>query len=259
MTSFQRQANFHVHFFHLRHATSILTIDNKKILIDPMFSEKATLPPVILSSNKLKNPLTSLPISVEDAIKSIDYLLITHLHFDHFDKKAIEILPKKIPVLCSKYNFKKLKGLGFSSIHSIENDSDIDGININRFPAVHGKGLLNPLMGKGSSYLLTYKGVKTFLTGDCLWTESLKNRIVAFKPDVIIANAGAARFKIGKPITMSINDILEMAKLRCETKIVVVHLDALNHCSETSDFCKEQALNQGNIYFPSDGERMDLI
>jgi L-ascorbate metabolism protein UlaG (beta-lactamase superfamily) len=245
-------------FFHLRHATSILTVDNKVILIDPMFSEKGVLPSVILSSNKLKNPLTSLPIKVEDAIKNIDYLLITHLHFDHFDKRAIEILPKNIPVISSKYNFKKLKGLGFSSVHFIENDFDIDGININRFPAVHGKGLLKPLMGKGSSFLLTYNGVKIFLTGDCLWTESLKNKIVAIKPDVIIANAGAARFKIGKPITMSINDLHEMAKLRNETKIVVVHLDALNHCSETREFCKEQALNHDNIYFPNDGERVDL-
>jgi L-ascorbate metabolism protein UlaG (beta-lactamase superfamily) len=246
-------------FFHLRHATSILTVDNKVILIDPMFSEKGVLPPVILSPNKQKNPLTNLPISVEELIKNIDYLLITHLHFDHFDKKAIEILPKNIPVICSKYDFKKLTGLGFSSVHFIENDSDIDGINISCFPAVHGKGLLKPLMGEGSSYLLIHKGFKIFLTGDCLWTELLKNRIVAIKPDVIIANAGAARFKIGKPITMSINDILEMAKLLNESKIVVVHLDALNHCSQNRDFCKEQSLNHDNIYFPNDGERVNLI
>lgn len=259
MIFLQNQSNFKIEFFHIRHATSILTIDNKTILIDPMLSGKGMLPPVILSFNKLKNPMTSLPINVESIIKGIDYLLITHLHFDHFDKKAIEVLPGNIQVLCSKYDYKKLHRIGFSSVHSIENDSDIDGITINRFPAVHGKGLFKPLMGKGSSYLLTYKGLKIFLTGDCLWTKSLKNRIVEIKPDVIIANAGAARFKIGNPITMSIHDIQEMSKLLEKTKIVVVHLDALNHCSETSVFCKKQTQNYANICLPNDGEKMDLI
>lgn len=246
-------------FLHLRHATSILILDNMAILIDPMLSEKEMLPPVILSSNKLRNPLKSLPVTMEEGIKSIDYLLITHLHFDHFDQKAIEVLPKEIPIICSKADFKKLHRIGFSSIHSIEKESDISGIAINRFPAVHGKGLLKPLMGKGSSYLLTTNGFKIFLTGDCLWTETLKNRIVALNPDIIIANAGAARFKIGKPITMSIKDIQEMAELCNETKIVVVHLDALNHCSETRDFCKKRVKNYSNIYLPNDGEKMDLI
>jgi hypothetical protein len=87
----------------------------------------------------------------------------------------------------------------------------------------------------------------------------LKNRIATIKPGVIIANAGAARFKIGKPITMSIKDIQEMAELCKETKIVVVHLNALNHCSETRDFCKKRIGNYSNIYLPDDGEIMNLI
>jgi L-ascorbate metabolism protein UlaG (beta-lactamase superfamily) len=219
-----------------------------------MLSAKGSLPPVILTANKFKNPLTDLPINLDSIVKYVDFLLLTHLHFDHFDKKAIKILLKNTPVLCSKIDSCKLKGLGFSSIHAIQNDYEVDGIKIIRYPAIHGQGLLKYLMGKGSSYLLNYQECKIFLTGDCIWTESLKNRITADEPDIIIANAGAASFKIGKPITMSVNDIKEMAQLFNKSKILVVHLDALNHCSETGNFSKIQTQNYSNIHVPNEGE-----
>jgi L-ascorbate metabolism protein UlaG (beta-lactamase superfamily) len=249
-----------IKFIHIRHATSTIEINNRKFLIDPMLSEKESLPPVILTVNKLKNPRTDLPICSESIVKNIDYLLLTHLHFDHFDKKAIEILSKKIPILCSKNDCKRLNSLGFSSTYPIDNENEIeiDGIKITRYPAVHGKGLLKYLMGKGSSYLIDYKGFKIYLTGDCLLTDSLKNNLIRTVPDIVIANAGAAKFKFGKPITMSITDIQDISKSLTKSKIFVCHLDALNHCSETRNYCKKQILDYSNIYIPNDGEEIEL-
>jgi len=253
----QKMENTQIEFVHIRHATSIIKIGNKKILIDPMLSKKDSLPTINTSDNKLKNPRIDLPFNSDSIIKNIDYVLLTHLHFDHFDKKAIEILPKSTHILCSKTDSKN-NNIGFSSTIPIENEYEIDDIKITQFPAIHGKGLLKYMMGKGSSYLITYKGFKIFLTGDCIWSKSLKNNLLTIKPDIIIANAGAAKLKIGKPITMSINDIQEISKHLNETKIYVVHLDALNHCSETSDYCKEQTLNNSNIIIPNCGEIIEL-
>jgi L-ascorbate metabolism protein UlaG (beta-lactamase superfamily) len=250
--------NIQIGFIHIRHAASIIKIDNKEILIDPMLSAKESFPPVKLAVNKLKNPRTDLPFNSDSIIKNIDYLLLTHLHFDHFDKKAIEILSKKTSVLCSKTDVKRLNDLGFSLTCPIEKEYEIDGIKITQYPAIHGKGLLKYLMGKGSSYLIDYKGFKIFLTGDCLLTSSLKNNLIKTEPDIVIANAGAAKFKFGKPITMSIKEIQEISKILENSKIFVIHLDALNHCSETRDYCKEQIRDYSNIYIPNDGEEIKI-
>jgi L-ascorbate metabolism protein UlaG (beta-lactamase superfamily) len=245
-------------FSHIRHATSTIEIDNRKFLIDPMLSDKESLPPVMLTQNKLNNPRIALPFSIDNIINNVDYLLLTHLHFDHFDKKAIESIPKNQSVLCSKTDTKKLHKLGFSLTRSIDNDCDIDGIKIKRYAAVHGKGLLKYLMGKGSSYLIDYKGFKIFLTGDCLLTDSLKNNLIKSGPDIVIANAGAAKFKFGQPITLSIKEIQEISRILENSKIFVLHLDALNHCSETRDYCKEQIRDYSNIYIPDEGETIEI-
>ena len=247
-----------IKLIHIRHATSVIMINGKKILIDPMLSGKESLPPVPLTGNKLKNPRTELPYSPEQIIENIDYLLLTHLHFDHFDKKALEKISGKIPVYASDADCRRLRGMGFSATFPIENKSEINGIGITRYPAVHGKGFLKSMMGKGSSYLLDINGFKIFLTGDNLLTNSLKDILINTKPDVVIANAGAAKFRIGKAITMSVKDIQAVSKILPESKIYVVHLDALNHCTESRDYCKNQLLGYSNIYLPDDGEEIDL-
>lgn len=250
--------NSTINFMHVRHATSILKIEDKEILIDPMLSPKDGLPTIPFASNKLPNPKVALPFSAENVVKNIDYLLLTHLHFDHFDQAAAEILPKKTPVLCSKADVKRLNGLGFSATFPIEGKYEVAGINITQYPATHGMGLLKYMMGKGSSYLIDYNGFKIFLTGDCLLTPALKANLLAAKPDVVIANAGAAQFKFGKPITLSIKEVQEISKMLPDSKILVVHLDVINHCAETREYCKTQIQGYSNIYILNDGEEIKI-
>ncbi len=247
-----------VRFIHIRHATSILMINNNNYLIDPMLSEKESLPPILLTSTKLNNPRVVLPYSIDNIVSKTDFLLLTHLHFDHFDKKAIETIPKITSILCSKSDSDKIRKFGFSSIHSIESSYNFNGIKISRYSAIHGNGLLKYLMGKGSSYLIEYNEFKIFLTGDCILTNSLRNNLISTKPDIVIANAGAAKFKYGKPITMSITEIKEISKIVENAKVIVIHLGALNHCSETRNYCKDQIRDYSNIYIPNDGENILL-
>ena len=242
----------------VRHATAIIEIDGKKILMDPLFSDIEKLPPVPLTKNKLRNPRTGLPFSIGNIIKNTDYLLLTHLHFDHFDKQAIASIPKSTKVLTSSFDSNRIKKLGLTSIYSIKNDFEIDGFKIRRYQAKHGKGLLNLMMGKGSSYLIDYDGFKIFITGDSILTNSLKEYLSEADPDIIIANGGAAGFKFGKPITMSIKDIQGISGILKNSKIILIHLDALNHCTESRDFCKGQVKDYSTIIIPNDGETIKI-
>ncbi|WP_242617480.1 MBL fold metallo-hydrolase [Cecembia calidifontis] len=76
------------------HATFLMQIDGKVILTDPMLFDNIFL--------KRESPL---PFSLEK-LPQIDYLLLSHDHRDHLDKKSIQYLIENHP------NLKILTGLG---------------------------------------------------------------------------------------------------------------------------------------------------
>ena len=50
------------------------------------------------------NPLVDLPMPVEDIINGIDAVIVTHLHLDHWDDIAKEVLPKEIKLFVQDEN-----------------------------------------------------------------------------------------------------------------------------------------------------------
>jgi L-ascorbate metabolism protein UlaG (beta-lactamase superfamily) len=81
----------------IRNATMVIDYAGKKMLVDPMFSKKGELargPMPAKDWNWKKNPNNELPLPVSEIIKDIDFVFLTHLHFDHWDKAAEMALPK---------------------------------------------------------------------------------------------------------------------------------------------------------------------
>ena len=68
-----------------------------RFIIDPYLAAKHTRPSYTGAS---PNPLVDLPCSPQEVIAGIEMVLISHLHSDHFDPAARELLPKTIPILC---------------------------------------------------------------------------------------------------------------------------------------------------------------
>ena len=67
----------------VRNATLVINYAGKKILIDPMFSPKGAIDSW---AGIEKNPTVELPMPVEDIIKEIDLVIVTHTHEDHFGR-----------------------------------------------------------------------------------------------------------------------------------------------------------------------------
>ncbi|WP_323636877.1 MBL fold metallo-hydrolase [Pectobacterium polaris] len=74
----------------LGHSSYFIQLDGKRMLVDPVFSERAS--PVALGGTAFTG--TTL-YSVED-MPDIDYLLITHDHYDHLDYPTISQLKSKV-------------------------------------------------------------------------------------------------------------------------------------------------------------------
>lgn len=73
------------------HSTFLLQIQNKNVLIDPMFG-KVPAPNPMLGSNRFSK---ELPIEIEELPK-IDAVIISHDHYDHLDYGSIKKLKDKV-------------------------------------------------------------------------------------------------------------------------------------------------------------------
>jgi L-ascorbate metabolism protein UlaG (beta-lactamase superfamily) len=79
----------------IRHATLWLEYAGATFLIDPMFGDTAVNPPITNSGDERRNPLVPLPGTLDEWIAP-DAVFITHLHRDHWDDAAAQVLPKSL-------------------------------------------------------------------------------------------------------------------------------------------------------------------
>ena len=73
------------------------------------------------------------------------------------------------------------------------------------------------------------------VAGDTIWCDEVEDALAEHGPDVVVVNAGAARFLEGDPIIMDAGDVIETARAAPRATIVAVHLEALNHCLLTRE------------------------
>jgi L-ascorbate metabolism protein UlaG (beta-lactamase superfamily) len=69
-----------------------------------------------------------------------------------------------------------------------------------------------------------------YVAGDTVLCDEVRNAIVDHAPDIVVVNAGAAQFTVGDPITMDADDVIGVADIAADAAVVVVHLEAFNHC-----------------------------
>ncbi|WP_425807609.1 MBL fold metallo-hydrolase [Desulfitobacterium sp. Sab5] len=245
----------------IRHATMLIKIKEKKLLLDPMFSPKGTLDAVPGVLNTNKNPLTDLPVEL-GTLLNIDSVLVTHTHRDHFDNAAIDILPKNILIIGQQPDAKKLAGYGFTNIKLPQESFEWNGIEIFRTSGQHGTGDIGQSMGPVSGFVLrSLHEPSIYIVGDSILCDEVEQALNKYRPDITICYAGAAQFSSGEPITMTEQDVCRLARKAPYTKIIVTHMESWNHCALSRLKLKQYINKEGlstQIYVPDDGEIMSL-
>ncbi len=243
----------------IRHATLLLKVKGKTLLVDPMLAAKGEISAVPDVPNKNSNPLVDLTVA-KDEIANCDAVLITHHHRDHLDDAAMDVIAKDKLIFCQPTDVKKITKFGFTNVVPVNRSLKWGDIAIARTQAKHGHGATAVLMAPVSGFVIIAAGEPTtYITGDTVWYSKVKNILEKYKPDIAICYCGEATFSSGKPITMDAKDVNEMCKFSPNTKIVAVHMEAWNHCRLTRDTLKKFANEnkiQDQVYIPDDGEEL---
>jgi L-ascorbate metabolism protein UlaG (beta-lactamase superfamily) len=246
------------------HSSYFMQVDGKRILVDPVLSGSAS--PVSFSTKAFKG--TDV-YKVED-IPVIDFLFISHDHWDHMDYETLlKLKPKIKKVICGLGTGEHLEYWGYSTNSIIEKDWNEEiildeGFVVNTVPARHfsGRGLKRN-QSLWTSFVLQTPAMKIFIGGDSGYDKHFEEIGKTFSPfDLVILENGQYD-KSWKYIHMMPEQVLKAARELNAKKLLAVHSSKFaiaNHAwDEPLSRITELNKNFGiPLITPMIGEEVDL-
>ena len=261
-------------FKQIRNATGKILFNGVTLLVDPILAPKGEYPGFdiadTLERKLMRNPLIDLPEPVEEVIKNIEAIILTHTHLDHWDPVAAKLIPKYIPVFVQHAADKKLvQSQGFEDVRVVGINTPFKGITITKTGGQHGSDQMFsvPAVAEGldesMGFILRAPGQKVvYFAGDTIWHDYCEIAIKKYEPDFIILNTGEAKCEgFEGSLIMGTDDVKKCYNFSKKAKIITVHMDAINHCICTREIMKkfvdENKLND-RVLIPKDGEVLNL-
>jgi L-ascorbate metabolism protein UlaG (beta-lactamase superfamily) len=213
----------------------------------------------LFGGGRRPNPLVALPPDTFTLLEEATGVLVTHEHPDHLDTAGIRwIRERGLPVWASPVDAPNLRKKGLD-VHEVVDGAL--GMAVEIIPARHGRGLLSWLMGPVSGYYLAHPDEPSvYLTSDAVLTDEVLEAVERLQPDVIIAPAGAANMGVGGNILFSVDELVTLVR-RAPGRVILNHLEALDHCPTTRHGLRERMKAEGlleKVHIPEDGERIHL-
>lgn len=148
------------------HSSYLLQLSGKRILVDPVFCMAAPV-------SFINKPFEGTDIYKPGDMPDIDYLIISHDHWDHLDYHTVMQLKDRIgKVICPLGVGEHFEYWGFDKENLIELDwqenASLDkGFAVHCLPARHfsGRGL-SPNQSLWASFLFTTPSGKVYIGGD---------------------------------------------------------------------------------------------
>jgi L-ascorbate metabolism protein UlaG (beta-lactamase superfamily) len=247
----------------IRSATLRLTVAGHTFLVDPQLDPAGAREAVPDTPNPRRSPLVGLPEPAEAVVAGIDAVLLTHLHRDHWDATARELIPRDTPIFCQPHDAERLHADGFIDARPVHADATLGDVLIARTDGRHGTGEIGEAMGVVCGYAVHAPGApRLYIAGDTILCDEVRAAIAEHRPQVIVVNASAARFNTGDPIVMTNDEVVTLAREVPDALIVAVHFETVSHSTETRSDLHERLLQEGltgRVVVPEDGSEVPLV
>jgi L-ascorbate metabolism protein UlaG (beta-lactamase superfamily) len=246
------------------HSSYYIQLDSNRYLIDPVFSGHAS--PFSFVTQSFEG--TDL-YSVDD-FDTIDYLIITHDHYDHLDYETIKKLQAKVKqVICPLGVGAHFEYWGYQEHQIVELDWNQSltlshGTQLFTTPARHFSGrLFKRNQTLWTSYVLqTASNKKLFLGGDSGYDHHFKeigNRFGSF--DLVLLENGQYN-KSWKHIHTLPNELMQVVKDLNAQHVMPIHSSKFklgNHpWNEPLELAYTSLNNATHLVTPLIGEKVDL-
>ena len=206
------------------HSSYFIQIDGKRILVGPVLSGSAS--PVPFGAKAFKGA----DIYTAADIPSIDYLFISHDHWDHLDYETIKKLKPKIKtVICGLGTGAHFERWGYDNNKVIERDWNEkivleDGFTAYTAPARHfsGRGLARN-KSLWVSYVLQTPTMRIFIGGDSGYDRHFLEIGKAFGPFDLAVIENGQYDRNWRYIHLLPNEVLQAAKDLNAKRILPVH------------------------------------
>ncbi|MDX2231114.1 MAG: MBL fold metallo-hydrolase [Leptolyngbyaceae cyanobacterium bins.349] len=217
--------------FFVGNATVILRYAGFTILTDPNFLHQGDH--VHLGYGLKSVRLTNPAIELED-LPPIDFVLLSHLHEDHFDRLVAAKLNKSTPIVSTHQATQALQKMGFQSLYPLDTWEKLTirkghaTLLLTSVPARHGPPVINKALPcvMGSLLELQTDGTSRFriyITGDTLIYDDIKEIPKRF-PDIDLALLHLGGTQVfGIWLTMNAKHGVEMIRIIAPRKAIPIH------------------------------------
>lgn len=247
-------------FYWLGHSGMIMELDGKRLVFDPVLGNAAPIPFAVPRYNKA-------PIQYDD-FPEIDYVIITHNHYDHLERKSVQalknshfIVPLGVGAALRGWGIhpQNITELGWGDVFEKE------GLRITAETAMHYSGRFKLASNETlwNSYVIAGKDKKIYWGGDSGYGKHFK-QIGEKHGGFDLAALEIDAWNPGWPnIHLFPEEVVQAAKDLNAKQIIPLHWAvfdlALHPWHESIDMLEEAAHNQDiKILTPMMGEKVIL-
>lgn len=231
-------------------ATVLIRYQGFTILTDPNFLHKGDHVHLGygLTAERLTNPAIEL-----DKLPPIDFVLLSHMHEDHFDKLVQEKLAKDTPIVTTKEAAAVLEKLGFKRTiglgtwDQLEVEKGEARLRLTAVPGRHGKAGMQVLLPSVMGSVLDFgpnpaaPSYRMYISGDTLVYGDLKNIPQRFPGiDLALLHLGGTRILGVFKVTMDGKDGVDLMQIIRPQRVIPIHYDDYDvFKSPLADFARE--------------------
>ena len=206
--------------------------------------------------------MVDLPSSIETILAGVELVVVSHLHSDHFDSVAKEVVPKHLPLICQPGDETVIRQAGFTDVRPLIDVAEWQGLTFTRREGSHGLGPVVEKMGPVMGFTLEAPGEpKIYWAGDTVLYPPVAKTIAETAPDIIITHSCGAKWD-GDLIVMDAEQTIATCELAKHSVIVATHMEALDHATTTRADLRRAAdaskITARRLLIPDDGEVLTL-